>query len=101
MPCLASIVGFEACGRYGALGTVIEVVRGADAHATVVIRGGVSNALLFFVPCARVRSVSARRRTVILDVDLGDFDPSLREDGTVELWAAPRVEGVERVLNAR
>lgn len=99
VPRTESIVGFEAHGRYGALGTVVDIECDAERPHTLVIRGGVSKALLFLVPCARVRAVSARTRTVILDVDLGDFDSSLLPDGTVELRAPPRARGGEPVLN--
>jgi hypothetical protein len=80
------LLGFRAVGRHGALGIVVppphEVV---DDSSEIVVRGGVSQALLFFVPPERVRAVSGDDRTVVFDVDLADFVPNLREDGSVEL----------------
>jgi hypothetical protein len=85
----ASIIGFEALGRHGALGVVVDVSCEAADPPAVVVRGGVSDALLYYVPCSMILSVSSRRRTVVLDADLADFASSLRDDGTVVLRAAP------------
>jgi hypothetical protein len=83
----ASIVGFEALGRHGALGVVIDVSCEPASPPAVVIRGGVSDALLYYVPWTMITSISPKRRTLALDADLGDFASSLRDDGTIELRA--------------
>ena len=79
------IVGFEALGRHGALGIVVDVEELGEQAPALVVRGGVSEALVYHVPWARVRAVSLRERQVVLDLDLADFDPLLRDDGIVEL----------------
>lgn len=79
------LVGFRAVGRYGELGVVVESQQSLTRGAGIVVRGGVSSALLFLVPEARVHSIEPARRLVRLDVDLADFTPSLLGDGTVEL----------------
>jgi len=55
----------------------------------IVVRGGVSKGLIYFVPIDRVRRLSQEGRTVLLDMDLTDFVPRLHEDGTVELRSVP------------
>ena len=84
------IVGFEALGRHGALGVVVEVEELGEEAPVLVVRGGVSKALVYHVPWARVRAVSRTERHVVLDLDLADFDPFLRDDGIVELRPARR-----------
>lgn len=59
---------------------------GSDSQV-IVVRGGVSDALTYFVPAARVRTLSPEGRTVRLEIDLTEFVPRLRQDGTVELRA--------------
>lgn len=82
----SDLVGFQALGRHGELGVVVGVADGGDGHPQeIVIRGGVSSALIYFVPPAHVHAISPERRTVVLDVDLTDFVPTLRADGTIEL----------------
>ena len=84
-----AVVGFEARGRHGALGVVVAVDEDGDGRATaLIVRGGVSEALVYHVPWPRVRTVSEETRTIVIDLDLVDFDPRLREDGTVELRLA-------------
>jgi hypothetical protein len=86
----AEWLGYRAVGRYGDLGLIVEVIggpEGADGPPALVVRGGVANGLKFFVPVARVRSISTDHRRVLLDVDLADFEPRLDDDGTVELRA--------------
>lgn len=84
------LVGYRALGRYGDLGVVVDVQEngGGLDDTVVVVRGGISEALTFFVPAARVLALSPDRRTVELDIDLTDFVPNLSSDGTVELRAA-------------
>ena len=83
---LADVVGYRVLGRYGTLGVVVDDDRRDDpAEETLAFRGGISESLLFRVPAARVRDISAAERTVTVDADLGDFAPRLGRDGTVEL----------------
>jgi len=83
---VANLVGYRVVGRYGLLGFVVEDDRSWDAgEETIAFRGGISEALLFRVPAARVSSISVTNRTVMVDADLGDFAPRLGRDGTVEL----------------
>lgn len=84
-------MGFRALGRHGALGFVVRAPRDpADGPCEIVILGGASQALLFFLPTERVRAVRSDDRTVVFDVDLADFVPSLCEDGSVELRVSSR-----------
>lgn len=84
-----NIVGYRALGHHGELGVVVELRDEPEFDSRlIVVRGGVSNGLTYFVPAARVRSLSARDRTVCLDIDFPEFTPRLHEDGTVELRAA-------------
>jgi hypothetical protein len=83
------LVGFVALGREGELGVVVgEEPNDQGLEETLVVRGGASKALTYFVPPARLRSISREERTVVLDVDLSEFVPRLHEDGTVELRLA-------------
>lgn len=82
------IVGFEALGRHGALGVVVDADEGGERAPAIVVRGGISDSLVYHVPWASVRSISSKDRRVVLDLDLADFDPYLREDGTVDLRLA-------------
>lgn len=70
-------------GRYGELGTVVAVETMPDDD--LVVRGGVSQALVYRLPTRRIRDVSAELRTVTADVGVADFVPSLHDDGTVVL----------------
>lgn len=70
-------------GRYGELGTIVAVE--TPPHDDLVVRGGVSKALVYRLPTRRIREISAERRTVTADVDVADFVPSLHDDGTVVL----------------
>lgn len=79
------LVGFRALGRHGELGVVVESGGEDPSLTSLVVRGGVSSGLVYFVPRRHVEAVRHDRRTVILDVDLHDFVASLRADGTVEL----------------
>jgi hypothetical protein len=79
--------GYSVFGRHGFLGTVVgnEGARDDPAGGTIVVRGGISEALLFHLPAASLRSISPSRRTVTVEADVGDFVPRLGEGGTVEL----------------
>jgi hypothetical protein len=81
----ANVVGFRVLGRHGELGVVVEPNDVPDASSALVVRGGVSSALLYVVPARRIEAVRPDRRTIVLDVDFHDFVPSLRADGIVEL----------------
>jgi hypothetical protein len=85
-PLASSIDGYSVFGRHGFLGTVVGNDRAPDDPAgTIVVRGGISDALLFHLPATRLRSISPSRRTVTVEADVGDFVPRLGEGGTVEL----------------
>lgn len=80
------LIGFRVLGRHGVLGHVVGVSAAEPGvEAEVLIRGGVSRGLLYVVPEPRIRSVALRERTLVADVEFGDFVPSLQSDGTVEL----------------
>jgi hypothetical protein len=80
------LVGFRALGRQGELGVVVREEPSFEGRSeSIVVQGGASQALTYFVPPARLRTVSPERRTVVLDVDLSEFVPRLHDDGTVEL----------------
>jgi hypothetical protein len=81
----AALVGFRVVGRHGELGVVVEPEDDRDPSSPLVVRGGVSSGLLYLVPPRCVEAIRSDRRTVVLDVDLHDFVPSLRADGVVEL----------------
>ena len=86
---VSNVAGYSVIGRHGFLGTVVRArAEQGDGEDEIVLRGGISDALLFFVPATLVRSVSDRTRTVDVDVDVGDFVPRLGADGTVELHLA-------------
>lgn len=82
------LFGYRALGRHGDLGVVVDVVpspKRSDESQLLVIRGGVSDGLTYFVPAARALGISVEQRTVCFDLDLTDFVPRLTDDGTVEL----------------
>lgn len=81
-----AIVGFRVHGRNGELGVVVDLTGSEEANSRlIVVRGGVSNALTYYVPVDRVRAKCSKNRTVHVDIDLADFVPHLEEDGTIEL----------------
>jgi hypothetical protein len=83
------IVGFRVLGTHGELGTVVDLADTTEPDPQlIVVRGGISNALTYYVPTDRVRTFSRKRRTIEVDVDLVDFVPRLDEDGMIELRAA-------------
>ena len=87
MQAFADLVGYRMLGRHGELGRVVELegIEGAPESSTLVVRGGVSDALIYHVPAMRLVSVSRETGTVEADVDVADFVPSLGDGGTVEL----------------
>lgn len=85
------LLGFEVHGRHGVLGVVVGVSPPEPGVAAEMrVLGGRSDALLYVIPVIQVSAVAPERRTVLLDVDVGDFVPTLRDDGTVELRLALR-----------
>lgn len=85
------LVGFEVRGRHGVLGVVVAVSAPQPGiGAEMRVQGGKSDALLYVIPVVQVSAVARERRMVVLDVDVGDFVPRLRDDGTVELRLALR-----------
>jgi hypothetical protein len=82
-----ALVGFRVDGRHGRLGVVID--NGSDGRdaeeSELLVRGGASDALYYHVPTSSVARVSTEKGTVTLDLDVIDFTPRLREDGSVDL----------------
>ncbi|HLG09420.1 MAG TPA: hypothetical protein VI409_12205 [Gaiellaceae bacterium] len=78
-------------GRYGELGTVVdmELAPGELDGPALVVRGGVSEALVYLVPSRRIVSVSTESCTVTVDADVADFIPVLRDDGMIVLRLGP------------
>lgn len=83
-----SLTGFRVDGRHGRLGVVIDAEsEGREVEQSeILVRGGASDALYYHVPRAVVTVVSRERRTVTLDLDVIDFTPRLRDDGSVDLY---------------
>jgi len=82
------LIGYRVDGRHGRLGTVIDA-EGEEREteqSEILVRGGASDALYYHVPSAAVVDVSLERRTVTLDLDVVDFTPRLRDDGSVDLY---------------
>jgi len=82
------LVGYRALGRHGDLGVVVDSVPSpgcVDEARLLVVRGGVSDRLTYFVSAARALGISPEQKTVCFDLDLTDFVPKLAADGTVEL----------------
>jgi hypothetical protein len=81
-----NIVGFRVVGVHGELGVVVDLIHTPELEPElIVVRGGVSNALTYYVPADRVRDLSRRSRTIHVGVDLVDFVPRLDPDGMIEL----------------
>jgi hypothetical protein len=74
-------------GRYGELGTVVdtELAPGDMDGPALIVRGGVSEALVYHVPSRRILGVSNENCTVTADADVTDFVPFLSDDGTIVL----------------
>jgi hypothetical protein len=83
----SEFLGYRVLGRQGELGRVVDLERfgGAPEHVLLVVRGGVSGALVYHVPAVRLVSVSREFGTVMADVDVSDFVPSFGDFGAVEL----------------
>lgn len=83
----ADIVGYLVLGRQCELGRVVafEGLDGAPDTSTIVVRGGVSDSLVYHVPALKLISVSRETATVRADVDVADFLPRFGDGGTVEL----------------
>ena len=84
----AAFAGFEVRGRIARLGFVAppessESVPGVAEELLVI--GGRSSLLHFYIPLDHVISVSRKARTMVVDVDVVDFTPRVGDDGTVEL----------------
>lgn len=79
------IVGLRARNRHGDLGVVVEIRKedGVDDQV-IVVRGGVSDAVTYFVPVSRLGAMSTLT-TVWVDIELAEFLPQLHVDGTVEM----------------
>jgi hypothetical protein len=88
---LRDLIGYRVLGRHGELGIVVdeERVEGPMDSSTMVVRGGISDALLFYVPATRLLSVSRDANTIRVDADVGDFLARLGSDGTIELYVSP------------
>jgi hypothetical protein len=84
---LSDLVGFRILGRQGELGHVVglEGFEEASEACTIVVRGGVSDSLVYHVPAIRLVGVSRETRTDRADVDIADFVPTFGDCGTVEL----------------
>ena len=85
---MAALAGFEVSGRIGSLGIVADLddVDGFPGMAPeLVVIGGRSSLLHFYIPLEHVTSVSKKTRTLSVDVDVVDFTPRVGHDGTVEL----------------
>ncbi len=83
----ASLIGFEVKGRIAELGVVAARTAADDLPGAteLVVIGGRSSLLHFYIPLEHVTSVSARTRTLRVNVDVVDFTPRIADDGTVEL----------------
>lgn len=83
----SDLVGYRVLGRQGELGRVVDLEghQGAPESSALVVRGGVSDSLVYHVPAVRLVSVSRKTNTVRADVDVADFVPSFGDGGAVEL----------------
>lgn len=84
---LTDLVGYRVLGRQGELGRVVELegLESAPHGSALVVRGGVSGALVYHVPAMSLIGVSPETATVSADVDVADFSASFGDSGTVEL----------------
>lgn len=84
---LSDLVGYRVLGRQGEIGRVVDAEgdHGEPESSTIVVRGGVSDALVYHIPALRLVSVSHVSGTVEADVDVTDFVPSFGNRGTVDL----------------
>ena len=84
----AAFAGFEVRGRIARLGFVAAPDGGDSVPGVVeelLVIGGRSSLLHFYIPLDHVISVSTTARTVVVDVDVIDFTPRVGDDGRVEL----------------
>lgn len=72
-------------GSHGGLGTVVGIELMTGDVDVLIVRGGMSEALVYYVPSERIVEVSTESSTVLADADVADFVPHLRDDGTVVL----------------
>ena len=79
------MVGFRVLGRFSELGRVVDVREDPDGSEVVVVRGGVSGGLVFYIPASSILSRSASTRTLRVDLEFAEFVPQLQADGTIEL----------------
>jgi hypothetical protein len=84
---LTDLVGYRVLGRQGELGRVVDTEGAQDdpETSTIVVLGGVSDALVYHVPANVLVSISRETLTVRADVDVADFLPRFGQSGTVEL----------------
>ena len=77
-------------GRQRELGRIVDLedLERAPEGSTLVVRGGVSDALVYRVPAMRLVTISRETCTVRADVHVADFVPSFGDRGTVELRLA-------------
>lgn len=81
------LIGYRVLGRQGELGHVadLEGIGEESGRLMLVVRGGVTDSLVFHLPALRLIGISHETATVATDVDVADFIPSFARDGTVEL----------------
>jgi hypothetical protein len=78
------VVGYRVIGRHGPLGVVVGL-EPSDGGALLVVRGGASGALRYCVPSCLLRRRLTSRRMLVIEADVIDFTPRLRDDGSVDL----------------
>jgi hypothetical protein len=80
------LVGYRVLGRQGELGRVVDLedVEEPEGFA-LLVRGGVSDALIYHLPAIRLVGISHDTGTVAADVDVADFVPTFGDGGTVDL----------------
>ena len=80
-------MGFHVIARCGPLGFVVDPTRSGrpDEPDLLVVRGGLSCSLYYHVPLASLTSIAPGRRMLAIDLDVADFSPRLRGDGSVDL----------------
>ncbi len=84
---VAALVGYQVRGTIASLGVVapLDHAESVPGATELLVIGGRSSLLHFYIPLEHVTSVSAKARTVVVDVDVVDFTPRVGDDGTVEL----------------
>jgi hypothetical protein len=86
------LAGWTVAGRHGALGRVLSSGPDSqgDASASLLVRGGTTEALYYHVPVSLVTGIAVEERVVEIDADIDDFAPHLRPDGSVDLFPVER-----------